>query len=79
MGIPAVYLDLGNFLDTNPMNGWGEFRWRVKEPSDLAVVLRHIKNIPEEEFQTLQERGREYAENYLKPVTAEGLADFWEG
>ena len=79
MGIPAVYLDLGNFLDTDPMNGWGEFRWQVKEPSDLAVTLQHIKNIPEEEFQTLQKRGRDYAQNYLKPVTDEGLADFWEG
>jgi hypothetical protein len=78
MGIPAVYLDLGSFLDTDPMSGWNEFRWSVKEPSELVATIQTIKDLPETRFLALQQKGREYVTDYLRPVTANSLATFWE-
>ena len=77
LGIPAIYLDLGNVLDTDPLLGWREFKWPVTEPSGLVDALQRIEAIPEHEFQRLQRLGQDYAAAYLKPVTAQGLQAFW--
>jgi hypothetical protein len=77
-GIPAVYLDLGGFLDTDPMSGWNEFRWSAREPSDLVTAIQTIKGLPETRFRELQQKGREFVADYLRPVTADGLAAFWK-
>ena len=79
MGIPVVYIDLGAFLDTDPMYGWSGLRWSVKEPAELAETIQHITGLPQEELQTLQQKGREYAAAYLKPITASVLETFWHG
>ena len=78
LGIPAVYMDLGDFLNTDPMFGWEVFKWTVKEPSELVCAFRQIDALPDDEFRERQRKSREYAESYLRPVTAEGLAVFWE-
>ena len=79
LGIPTINLDLGTFLDEDPMLGWSEFRWQAIEPSGLVDTIHDIEAIPDEEFRQLQRRGQEYAAAYLKPVTEEGLRAFWEG
>lgn len=78
MGIPAVYLDLGNLLDTDPMFGWNEFKWSVKEPSELIETLRDIDSISRERFQELQDKGRRYVASYLLPVNEINMRPFWE-
>ena len=77
-GIPAVYLDLGNFLHTDPMFEWNEFKWAAAEPEELLAALRQIEAIPEDTFGELQRGGQAYAASYLTPVTAAGLRTFWE-
>ena len=78
LGIPAIYLDLGEFLDTDPMFGWDKFKWSVNEPSALIDTINSIEAIQEDQFQELQEKGKQYVERYLSPVTASGLATFLE-
>jgi len=77
-GIPAVYLDLGFFFNTDPMADWNELKWAVKEPSDLMEVIRRIESLPEETFQGLQQKGQEYAQSYLSTATPNRIAAFWE-
>lgn len=77
-GIPAVYMDLGDILNSDPMEGWMEFKWIAKRPSDLLPVLSDIQMLGEAEFTSLQRRGREYAEAYLAAVTDERLQVFQE-
>ena len=77
LGIPAMYMDLGNFLDTDPMFGWDVFKWSVQEPSELVDTLHQIEALPEDAFLERQQEGREYAAAYLKPVTEEAMAAFW--
>ena len=78
LGLPAINLDLGNFLDEDPMLGWSEFKWPVTEPPGLIDAIKQIESLAEPEFLRLQQAGQEYAAAYLKPVTEEGLARFLE-
>lgn len=75
-GIPAIYLDLGDILDTDPMLGWNKFRWSVREPSELLDAIRNIDVIPQPQFQELQKEGQQYVAAYLSPVSEKGLAAF---
>ena len=77
-GIPVIYLDLGDFLDTNHMTGSNELRWSVEDPSQLVDTIRQIDRLPEDEFLARQMSGQEYATAYLEPVTAGGIQRFLE-
>jgi surface carbohydrate biosynthesis protein (TIGR04326 family) len=76
VGVPVVHLDLGEFLDTDPMFGWHEFKWSANEPSEVIEILQKIAILPNVEYLDRQKKGNEYAAAYLKPVTKEGLARF---
>lgn len=78
MGIPAIYIDLGEHLDTDPMFGWNSFKWSVTQPSELVNTIEQVKRIPDDEFRALQLEGQEYVASYLSPVTEDGLRVFLE-
>lgn len=78
MGIPAICIDLGEHLDTDPMFGWNEFKWSVTRPSELIRAIEQVKSVPDNDFNALQLKGQEYVASYLSPVTEEGLRIFWE-
>ena len=78
LGIPVMYVDLGFHVVTDPMVGWSKFKWVVKESSEVVGAIQQIESLSEEAFNRLQEEGRKYAESYLLPVTAGGLARFWD-
>jgi len=78
LGIPAIYLDLGNFLNTDPMFGWNEFKWPVTEPFELIKTIEQIDAIPQEKFKNLQQKGLDYVYSYLKPVTPSNMQPFWK-
>ncbi|MQF67060.1 hypothetical protein FIM07_01290 [SAR202 cluster bacterium AD-802-F09_MRT_200m] len=75
-GIPAIHLDLGEFVETDPMFGWNEFKWSVEDPSKLVETIREIESLSEAEFLARQKKGREYTDEYLRPVTASALQLF---
>ena len=77
LGIPAVHLDLGDFLDSDPMSGWQEFKWSVKKPSELIRTLETIDSITDQRFYEIQQRGREFVASYLKPPTEADYQLFW--
>ena len=75
-GIPTVYLDLGKALDTDPMSGWDEFKWRADSAQSFRDALCEIDELPPERLQTGSQRAREFAHAYLTPVTEEGIRRF---
>jgi len=75
-GIPAVYMDLGDILNTDPMEGWSEFKWVASCPMDLGKVLAGIRSLEDEEFSIRQRQGAKYVEDYLAPVTQERIRVF---
>ena len=76
-GIPAIYMDLGNVLNSDPMSMWDELKWTVSDPKELVPTIRSIDALPEEEFRERQRKGQAYINSYLKPVTEENLKPFW--
>ena len=77
LGIPVVYVDLGGFVDTDPLFGWKEFKWHAETSAELGEVIRDIDNLSEESFIRLQQLARDYASSYLKPITQRAMDAFW--
>ena len=77
-GIPTICLDLGRFLDTDPMWGWDEFKWRVESPQGLLDALDEIDGLAPDKFEVLSQKARDYACSYLSPVTEKGTRLFME-
>ena len=77
-GIPAVHLDLGDYLDSDPLFGWDEFKWSAVGPQELLEAIHRIDALSEDQFLTRQRQGREYVAAYLRPVTPAGLAPILE-
>ena len=78
MGVPAVYIDLGDILDTDPMGGWTEFKWVAREPKDLGTVLSEIGMLSDVQYSFHQQQGQAYAGAYLLSVNEQTLRVFCE-
>ena len=77
-GVPAVYIDLGDILDTDPMDGWAEFKWVARDPKDLRAVLAEIETLADAQYLSQQQKGQAYADAYLFPVNDQTLRVFRE-
>lgn len=77
-GIPVVHLNLGGFLNTDPLSGWSDFRWGADNPDHLISIINDIRNLSEEEYHLRKQKALEYAADYLKPATDDSISIFWE-
>ena len=77
-GKPAIYLDLGDILDTDPMEGWSGFKWIAREPAFLLSIFSEIEELSDSNYKILQEKALNYARSYLRPVTDQSLKIFCE-
>ena len=75
-GIPAVYLEIGDILNTDPLGGWLDFKWISSDPSRLLFILAEIEALSESDFNARQQLGFAYANAYLTPVTDQTLKSF---
>ncbi len=75
-GIPSVYLDLGDILSTDPMDGWADFKWIARKPGDLKKVLDEIAILSDEQYELRQRAGYDYVNAYLYPMTDSNLQAF---
>jgi hypothetical protein len=78
IGIPAVYLDLRDMLDTDPMPGWSELKWTVSRADQLIPTLREIDALRDADLAERRTRAARYAARYLAPVDERTLAAFVE-
>jgi hypothetical protein len=78
IGIPAVYLDLRDMLDTDPMPGWSELKWTVSRADQLMPTLGEIAALDDAELAARRARAARYAERYLARVDERALAAFVE-
>ncbi|MFH1776601.1 MAG: hypothetical protein ABH952_03465 [Candidatus Omnitrophota bacterium] len=78
-GIPVVFLDILDFLNSDPVFDFHDFKWEVNFPQDLIPALKLINEMTEAEFKSRQAKGVEYARQYMYEVTDSRLADFLAG
>lgn len=77
-GKPVVYLDLGEFLGTDPMFDWDGFKWSAGNRDELINAMQSIANLSSEEFIEARREGYRYVGEYLAPVNADNIRPFWE-
>ena len=75
-GIPAIYLNLGDPLNPDPLFNFSHFKWTVNNSKKLLDTIHYIETIHEEKFQNLQREAKKYSERYIYPVTEENLSHF---
>ena len=76
MGIPAVNIDLGEFMDYDPAPPNCPLNWSVGDPKELVPTLERIEAMGDAEFAALQRQAREFGDQYFGPVTDESLKAF---
>ena len=75
-GIPALYLDIEDILESDPMLGWSRFRWAARRPAEVVGALQAIERLSDEEYAARQRDAMAYARRYLTPVSNEGMRRF---
>ena len=75
-GIPAINIDLGDFIDYDPAPEDCPLKWTVSEPQQLVPAIQRIDALSNEEFEYLQHRAEEFGKQYFRPVTDETLNEF---
>lgn len=76
LGLPVIYLDLGFFLNTDPLYGWSKFKWIVDQPTHLIQAIYDVDRLSDEEFGSLQLVGKEYSAEYLSPADKKHATTF---
>lgn len=75
-GLPAVYLRLSGFLDTDPLAGFDALKWSASEPEGLRRSLAEIAALSPEDLGARRAAAAAYAAGCFNAVTAENLAPF---
>ena len=76
MGIPAVSIDLGKFINYDPAPENCPLKWTVTRPEQLVPVLEEIEGLGDTEYESLQSQASCFGERYFRPVTNESLTAF---
>jgi hypothetical protein len=76
VGLPVVYLDIGDFMNPDPLFDFSEFKWSVTNPAQLGPTLKAIDGLTAANLEQRRAAGRAYALAYLRPADADGIAAF---
>ena len=76
MGKPLIYIDFGNFINSDPLFNFTEFKWTCKNPRDLPAILDEINSLDKDILKTKQQQGILYAKEYFYPVNSETIRPF---
>ena len=76
-GIPVIYLDLGEPVDTDSIFACKEFKWTAYDPGDLMNIIKHIDSLSDDAYGEAQKQGCRYALSYLEPVDESNMWKFW--
>jgi len=76
LGIPVVYLDLGDFMDPDPLFDFSDLKWTVTRAADVAPVLKRIDSLSAPDLQKRRLSAAAYAVSYVRPVDGAGMREF---
>jgi hypothetical protein len=76
LGRPVIHFDRGDLLSYDPLFELDAFKWRVSDVTDLTSIVGVIRDLPDEEYCTLQGRARRYAMNYFWPADDHAMSQF---
>jgi hypothetical protein len=76
VGVPVVYLDVGDFMNPDPLFDFSEFKWSLANPAQLIPVLKTIAALTPSDLEQRRAAARAYALSYLTPADAAGVVAF---
>ena len=77
-GLPVIFVDLGEFLNPDPLFDFNLFKWIVKSPEKLLKTIGSIESIPDDKYLRFQKEASSYAHYYFSPVKEERLKAFYK-
>ena len=79
-GLPCLRLVVDSPVDPDPLLGLSDFKWDVSDPGQMKKMIAQIDDLGDNEFYALQEKGRSFAADYIRPVNETFLNKFlsWE-
>jgi len=75
-GIPVIHVDIGSFIDNDPMFGCAILKWDILKYQDLIPTIKDIETIPDDQFKSIQEAALAYSRDYLTPVDTDLIQKF---
>ena len=75
-GIPVVNLDIGDYLDPDPVVDSLEFRFKARTVAELAAAINNISSFSDNEYSQHAHAAIQYANAYLTPANEERLKKF---
>ncbi len=76
LGIPVVYLDLGDFMDPDPLFDFSDFKWSVTRAAEVIPVLEEINGVAASDLQKRRLLAQAYALSYVRPADKAGMKEF---
>ena len=76
LGIPVININPGFYLNPDPLFNMRDLKWTANTPEALIGIIRDIDAIPEEEYELKKEKAKDYAKNYINPVTRDNMNVF---
>jgi hypothetical protein len=76
MGRPVIHFDRGDVLNYDPLFELTDFKWLVTDDKCMQDVLNQIQGLKDTEYLLLQDKGRDYVEQYLAKADEQRLAHF---
>lgn len=76
IGKPVIYLELDNFLSSDPMFNTGILKWSCGRPEGLKQLIAGINAIDKDLMRGMQKSAKEYTEKYFYKVDKAGIANF---
>jgi surface carbohydrate biosynthesis protein (TIGR04326 family) len=76
MGTPVVYIDFGNFIDTDPLFTARSLKWTCREPNELQSVIEKISSIDAVVMGDGRQEARTFARGYFREVTVDTVRPF---
>ena len=76
VGLPVIYLDIGDFMNPDPLFDFSDLKWSLTEPAQLIPALKRIAALPPSDLDRRRAAARAYALSYLTPADAAGVATF---
>ncbi|MFH1190093.1 MAG: hypothetical protein V1682_05315 [Candidatus Omnitrophota bacterium] len=76
MGKPAIFIELDDFINSDPMFDMDALKWRCGNAARLKDLIGTIDKMSEEEFRGMKDKASAYTKKYFYPVNRENLAAF---
>lgn len=76
MGKPAIFIELDDFFNSDPMFDMEMLKWRCGSAARLKELIDTIDEMSEEAFCGMREKAFSYTKRYFYPVNRKNLAAF---